>query len=132
MFESLKPSASELFVHAVAGEVPGGCWSSGGSATSAVKIDTVVNNTSGLFVSICDSDWGVTLSSLASAATTAQLRFSLTDTPIEETITLTIDGTPAPTGWVYDSSTNQIVFDSSSAPSAGQEIRVEYGTYGNC
>ena len=132
-FESLKPSSSELFVHAVAGPPStSGCHSTSGGADSADKIDAVVTNTSGIFVSICDSDWGVTLSTLASASTTSQLRFTLSEMPIEETIIVRIDGVLTTTGWTYDSGTNQLVFTASSAPFAGQEIQVEYGKYGSC
>ena len=61
----------------------------------------------------------------------ARSRFSLTESdPVEDTIKVLVDGQELEEGWSYDSTSNQIVFDSDHIPDAGETIRVEYALWG--
>ena len=70
------------------------------------------------------------MQSLGSQVVT-QSRFSLSeDDPVEETISVFVDGQQLEEGWSYDSNTNQIVFEASHIPEPGETIRVEYALWG--
>ena len=50
--------------------------------------------------------------------------------PIEDTITVYVNGQQLLTGWSYVSSDNWVQFDAGSIPSGGQTVKIEYATYG--
>jgi hypothetical protein len=53
-------------------------------------------------------------------------RFALSRTPLEDTIQVRVDGNIA-TGWAFDASTNEVVFEEKAAvPEAGAEISIKY------
>jgi hypothetical protein len=79
----------------------------------------------GLRIPIC-GDWSGIVSDLASASVVELDRFALSRTPLEDTIQVRVDGNIA-TGWTYDESTNEIVFELEAAvPDAGAEISISY------
>ena len=79
-------------------------------------------------MSICAEDWSVTMDTLARESM-AQFSFSLTDSPIEDTITVTVDSYVS-IDWTYDSTLNAVVFN--SAPSDGAAIEVTYAVWAEC
>ena len=124
---SLKSSPEMVVAHAVAGDYPSGCSTNGG-ATFGDGYHDVVTDLGGTFMSICADDWSVTMDTLARESM-AMVSFILTDYPIEDTITVTVDGYVS-TDWSYDSSLNSIVF--SIAPSDGSMIEIEYAIWPEC
>ena len=124
---SLKTSSGLVVAHAVAGDYPSGC-SGNGHATFGDGYYDVVNDLGGTFMSICAEDWSVTMDTLARESM-AQHLFNLTDNPIEDTISATVDGYVS-TDWSYDSSLNAVIF--SVAPADGSIIEIEYAIWPEC
>jgi len=124
---SLKSSPELVVAHAVSGDYPSGCSANGGASFGDGYYD-VVNDLGGTFMSICASDWSVTMDTLARESM-AQLSFTLTGDPVEDTISVTVDGVIS-SDWSYDASLNSVVF--SSAPSDESIIDVSYANWAEC
>lgn len=121
---SLKSSTDLVIAHAIAGDYPSGCTTNGGAQFGDGYYD-VVSDLGGTFMSICASDWSTTMDTLARESL-AQLGFALSDTPIEETIEVSVDGVIS-TDWSYDSSTNSVIF--TTAPADGSTVNIDYGIW---
>ena len=124
---SLKSSSDLVAAHAVAGDHPSGCSGNGGAQFGDGYYD-VVSDLGGTFMSICASDWSVTMDTLARDSVSV-MSFPLSNTPIEDTITASVDGIPS-TDWVYDSSANSITFTVS--PADGSDVDIRYAIYAEC
>jgi len=124
---SLKSSSDLVVAHAIAGDSPSGCTTNGGATFGDGYYD-VVADLGGTFMSICASDWSVTMDTLARDSM-AILSFPLSETPIEDTITVSIDGVLS-SDWVYDSSANSVTF--TVAPSDGSSIDIQYALWATC
>tara|TARA_B100000700_G_scaffold327969_1_gene444207 strand:+ start:254 stop:1864 length:1611 start_codon:yes stop_codon:yes gene_type:complete len=122
---SLKSSTALVSAHAIAGDYPSGCTSNGGAQFGEGYYD-VVSDLGGTFMSICASDWSATMDTLARESL-SQLAFALSSIPIEDTIVVTVDGTPS-VDWVYEESSNTVIFTSS--PAEGSSIVIDYGVWG--
>jgi hypothetical protein len=59
----------------------------------------------------------------------AMLTFPLSDYPIEDTLTVSVDGTVS-TDWTYDSAANSVTF--TVAPTDGAAIDIEYAVWADC
>jgi len=124
---SLKSSPGQVVAHAVAGDYPSGCTTNGGAQFGDGYYD-VVNDLGGTFMSICASDFGAQMDTLARESM-ALMSFNLSGNPIEETIEVLVDG--ALSGdWTYDSSSNSIMF--TVAPEDGDLIDVSYAVWAEC
>ena len=123
----LKASSSMVTAHAVAGDYPSGCSSNGGASFGDGYYD-VVNDLGGTFVSICASDFGVQMDTLARESM-ALLSFPLSGDPIVDTIEVFVDGV-ASTDWTYDSALNAIIFN--VAPTDGSLIDASYAVWADC
>lgn len=126
-FLSLKASSGQVVAHAVAGDYPSGCSANGGAQFGDGYYD-VVNNLSGTFMSICASDFGAQMDTLARESM-ALMSFNLSGSPVEETIEVYVDGVLG-TDWMYDSVENSIIF--TAAPSDGSLIEVFYAVWAEC
>jgi len=124
---SLKPSNNLIIAHAVAGDYPGGC-SGNGYAQFGDGYYDVVNDFNGTFMSICATDWGVQMDALARDSISS-FSFSLSKTPIEDTIEVYVDGVES-FAWSYNQSINSVVF--SVSPPEGSNIEITYAIYGDC
>ena len=124
---SLKSSTDLVVAHAVIGDYPSGCSTNGGAQFGDGYYD-VANDLGGTVMSICAEDWSVTMDTLARDSM-AEMAFALSDNPIEETITVTIDGVTT-TDWTYDSSSNMVNF--SVAPDDGSAIDINYAIWAVC
>ena len=124
---SLKSSSDLVIAHAVAGDYPSGCSTNGGAQFGDGYYD-VVTDLGGTFMSICDSDWSVTMDTLARESM-AILSFPLSESPIEDTLTVSVDGVLS-TDWIYDSSANSVTF--TVAPSNGSSIDIQYALWATC
>jgi len=122
---SLKSSPSLVSAHAIAGDYPSGCSSNGGAQFGDGYYD-VVNDLGGTFMSICASDWSTTMDTLARESI-AMSEFPLSGAVIEDTISVTVDGTPS-SDWTYTETTNAITF--TVAPNDGSVVDVDYAVWG--
>lgn len=121
--------APSTTISAIAGDIPAGC----ASAAAGTGYYEAVQATGGLFLSICDPDWGSKLQAIASTASEgAPLdRFELEAFPEPSTIAVDVDGIPT-MQWTYDSGTNEIMFPPSAIPAAGADIHVTYQGVVDC
>jgi len=103
--------------------VPSGqtCPSASGQGLRYAEAAT---RTGGATESICSPDFGPLLQDVVGRAFSAQTRFPLSGTPDAAGVTVSVNGTPTPTGWVYDPASNTVVF--SSAPAPGATIVISY------
>ena len=124
---SLKSSLSLVAAHAIAGDYPSGCTSNG-HATFGDGYYDVVNDLSGTFMSICASDWSVTMDTLARDSI-AITDFPLTGNPIESSIEVTVNGYVS-TDWLYDSVANSIVM--TTTPAEASSIAITYAIWATC
>jgi hypothetical protein len=119
-----KGSAVLTTISAIAGDVPDGC----DGASPGTGYAEAVDATGGVFLSICQN-WATTgnLGMLA-AASVNQDTFELSESPIEETITVRVNGTRT-TEWTFDVSLNAVVM-TGDPPGAEDRVRIDYET--NC
>jgi hypothetical protein len=127
-FDSLKQGNFMPF--AVIGDPPAGCSYNWRNIQYGSGYWDLVDYYGGTWYSICASDWGSQLQSLGNQVI-ARSRFTLSELdPVEETISVYIDGQELEEGWSYDPPTNQIVFEPSYVPEPGETIRIEYALWG--
>jgi hypothetical protein len=126
-FRSLKVASNLVISHAIAGDFPYGCH----TASFGGGYYELVNDMSGDFLSICSATWGVGMESLAiqSAGATP---FSLSEYPLEDSISVYIDGVELLYGWVYDSLSNSIIFSYGFEPQDGQIVEIKYAIKEEC
>ena len=124
---SLKSSSALVVAHAIAGDYPSGCTSNGGAQFGEGYYE-VVSDLGGTFMSICDSDWSTTMDTLARESL-AQMAFPLSDSPIQDTIQVTVDGVLS-SDWSYEEPSNTIVFTAS--PADGSSIEITYAILSEC
>ena len=122
---SLKSSPDLVTAHAVAGDYPSGCSTNGGAQFGDGYYD-VVSDLSGTFMSICASDWSVTMDTLARESMST-MSYLLSGTPIEGTIEVLVNGSIS-TDWVYDSSSNIVTL--TVAPEDEDDIDISYANWG--
>jgi len=89
-----------------------------------------VTLTNGVRLNVMATDWSNTAQQLAAASLTSINRFELTQTAHPGSIRVWVDGTEWTTGWHYDASTNEIVFDTNPPP--GAIVEVDYGVLVPC
>ncbi len=121
---SLKSSTDLVIAHAIAGDYPSGCTTNGGAQFGDGYYD-VVSDLGGTFMSICATDWSTTMDTLARESL-AQSGFALSDSPIEDTIAVTVDGVPS-SDWTYEASSNTVIF--TTVPADGSTINIDYGVW---
>ena len=132
-FNSLKTSDSLIVTHAVVGDAPSGCSSSTSSWTDAdygegyIEVSAL---TGGEFVSICSSDWGADLESLAQDSI-LDTSFELSDIPFEESIAVEVDGISV-SDWTYNILENSVNFEGSYIPPTESIIEINYSIIADC
>lgn len=117
---ALAPNAS---ISAIAGDWPDGC----ATAEAGAGYYEASLATGGAFLSICATDWGEKLRTLAqlTGGTTTDT-FPLTYPPVEGTLTVTVNDEPA-TGWTWVSEENAVVFGADAIPVPGAHVVLDYG-----
>lgn len=114
---------SQVFFAAITGPNPIGCW----SADAGSRYLEIVDATGGLFGSICDSDFGVTLQNLAFEVTSVGNNFPLTEVPDPTTIQVMVNGIPqATTTWLYSATANAVQFIPGYEPAGGDAVTISY------
>jgi len=125
LFQSLKDDTDDLVIHAIAGDYPSGCGGGAGYYEAAMA-------TGGTFLSICATDFGSHLETLAEGSAQALNSFGLSDTPVPETIVVKIDGITTTVGWSFNATDNAVEFESDYVPEGGSTIEINYAVKGGC
>ena len=121
--------ASKVFFAAITGPQSGlfGCINGSVSAEVAPRYVGLINQTGGLWGSICDANFGTTLQNLAFQVTAAPGTFVLTAQPDVTTLKVFVNGVQAPsTQWNYDATTNSISFVAPYVPAGGVPVVIVY------
>jgi len=109
---------------------PGGCTYDGGG--DVMRYDTLVTATSGVRDEICTTNWATALQGLGKTAFGFRTQFFLNNTPdqgVGKLLEVKVNDIVSPgTAWMYDSTTNSIKFNPTTAPSPGQTLTVRYDT----
>ena len=129
-FNSLKP-AGKFVPYAVIGDPPGGCTNlqGYGSAQYGSGYWDLVDYYGGSWYSICSTDWGVQLESMANQMS-GRSSYELEERdPIVDTIVVSINGQVV-TDWEYDVNTNSVRFPAGHIPEPGQVIGIDYAIWG--
>ena len=135
-FSNSKSIPNKVVAHAIAGDYPGGCAYTSPTVTWNVFASygrgyhEVVDDMGGSFLSICDSDWGLKMETLAKDSI-VKSSFKLSDIAVPSSIEVLVDGSVT-TAWVYDVASNTVVFDPGSVPSIGSTIDITYSILGGC
>ena len=124
---SLKSSSDLVVAHAIAGDYPSGCSSNGGAQFGDGYYD-VVTDLGGTFMSICASDWSVTMDSLARDSI-ALSDFPLSGDAIEDTIEVKVNGFLS-YDWIYNATENSISM--TTAPAEGSSVEIQYAIWAEC
>jgi hypothetical protein len=125
---TLKSSADQISVNAVAGDHPSGCsppWAQHGAGYYEV-----VQQLGGTFMSICATDYGLQMDTLARDSILISA-FDLSEVPIEASIIVTVDGYQS-TDWTYNATENAIYFDVNAIPGTEAEIYIDYAVLAEC
>jgi hypothetical protein len=118
---------SQVFFAAITGPNPIGCFTFSGSADAGSRYLELVDTTGGLFGSICDADFGVTLQNLAFEVTSVGSNFPLAEVPDPTTIKVMVNGIPqATTTWVYSAASNSVQFVPGYEPAGGDAVTISY------
>lgn len=118
---------TKIYFSAIAGPPPSGCSATGGSAVEAPRYYDVVQETAGLWGSICDDDFGVTLQNLAFAITAPVAEFHLAYVPDPATIKVYVDGALEPSShWTYQPTPNSVLFGAAFVPAMGAQVEIHY------
>ena len=116
-----KDDDDDVQVHAIAGFYSNSC-----GAVYFSKYEEAIDETGGLFLDICASDWSSYMEQIVEAFLGDIQQFELTGSPAASTIEVYWDGIPQTSGWTYDSSQNEVQFDSTSYPPNGTTLRIYY------
>jgi hypothetical protein len=108
------------------------CVGPGGSADPGTGYVDVANATGGVLGTICDSDWSTALANIGWISVTLADTFTLTQTPVAQTIEVYVNGSQLMAGWSYDVGLNAVVFDPAYVPANGDSVDIHYGYAGPC
>jgi len=125
---TLKPLSDQLSINAVAGDHPSGC--SPPYAQHGAGYYEVVQQLGGTFMSICATDYGLQMDTLARDSI-LRSAFELSDVPLEASIVVTVNGYQS-TDWTYNATENAIYFDASAIPPTDAEIYIDYAILAEC
>lgn len=121
LFQSLKVDPADVAMHGIAGDFPSGC----GAAQYGAGYYEASIATGGTFLSICD-DMDTNMVDLAAGVVGGSgTRYALSDTPLDGTISVMVDGVTA-SGWTWNSITNEVDFPAGSPPADGALVEVTY------
>lgn len=127
-FDNIKP-IGDFIPFAVIGDHPNGCLYNYRNVQYGAGYWDIVQNYGGSWYSICATDWGIQLQSLANEVTERKTFFLDEPDPIEDTIEVKVNG-QVTTDWTYDPSVNSVIFNDGSVPTEGQTITIDYALWG--
>ncbi len=124
--ENLASDPSLVRFHAIAGD-DAGC-----GMEAFEPFDNAVAASGGVQVSLCSDDWEGDMAALAAnmaellGPVDTQGPWSLSQQPVEGSITVSTDEVQQLNGWSYDGETNGVMFDPEHAPAPGATIAIDY------
>jgi hypothetical protein len=135
-FRSIKGiyNSDMMHVHAIVGDVPGGCNTQSGSAVAGRRYVDIANATGGSVISICDSNFSAGLASIGAIAFGLRRQFYLSRVPEPTSINVRVNGSACAanggSNWSYDANSNSVVFNQSGScmPQASQQVVINYRT----
>jgi hypothetical protein len=128
-YADYKDDPDDIVMHAIAGDYPGGC---SGAEPFAGYYDAV-EETGGVFLSICEADWGDHMETLALACLgDSRALFYLTQQPAESSLEVSVDGALQTSGWSYNAGLNAVSFAEGRFPDTGSEVAIYYYVAGEC
>lgn len=123
---ALKADPGQVHFTAIAGEANAPC------VTVTPKYNDLISKTGGLFGSICQTDFGLTLQQLAFEVIDASGEYFLTQLPDPSTFTVTVNGVVQPSSrWTYHPDTNSVELLPAYIPAPGSQIVVTYEIAGS-
>lgn len=132
LFQSMKSNPDDVVFHAVGGDYPTGCSLDDQSAVAFTGAYEATVATGGLFLSICSADIGDHLSTLLGPTDRDRRSVELSETPVAQTLRVTVDGVPVTSGWTWDAVTNTVDFDEGAEPAGGATVEVTYERLTDC
>ena len=132
-FDNFKLSPNLMRHFAVIGDNPMGCnyyyFNRNRHIQFGAGYYEMTQRYNGDWYSICAVDWGQQMQNLANTVTTQRV-FNIEERdPVENTITVTVNGQTS-NNWTYDTSINAVIFDENYIPEPGQTIEIEYAVWG--
>ena len=132
-FDNFKLSPNLMRQFAVIGDYPAGCNFPYLNRNRNIQFGggyyEMTQRYNGDWYSICATDWGQQMQNLANTVTTRSV-FDIDESdPVENTITVTING-QVTNNWVYDPVINAVIFDENHVPEPSQTIEIEYAVWG--
>lgn len=100
-------------------------------APPAPRYEEAAASTGGTVLEM-DGSWWPALVNIPWVAGTSDAMFPLSVHPVVETLTVSVNGTPASIGWDHDDVLNAIIFQAEYVPGAGDAIEVCYSPLGGC
>lgn len=120
-WRAYKEEPEHIQVHAIGGFPSNSC-----GAVYFSKYEEAIDETGGQFLDICASDWSIYMETLVESFLGDIQQFELTGSPSASSIEVYWDGKAITSGWEYDPSANEVVFDSDEYPPDGTTVRVYY------
>lgn len=122
--------ATDYRISLIGGPQPSGCASSTSSAEVSTRLLEAVDATDGLFKSICETDFGPVMKSLAFNTTGMTDTFALSKFPDLESLEVRVDSVlihqRPENGWQYDAASNSVILDGLAVPRPGQSVSLVY------
>jgi Cys-rich repeat protein len=133
-FRSLRPNPELLVLSAICGDAPDGCEGSMGTGWPGLRYIDAVEQTDGLFQSICQEDWSELMVAIGEHAFAPVRRYPLSRPAAQDTIAVSLDGRMvpeasapyAPDGWTYEPGPNAVWFGDQVLPGTGSQIDISY------
>lgn len=86
----------------------------------------------GALYSYCADDWTPYLQEMLAHLPEAVDHVTLSQTPVEATLSVTVDDAAVEDGWYYVAAENTLYFEFDAVPAAGSEVVVRYAVVGTC
>ena len=134
-YQDMKANPDHVIMSAICGTngyQAASCVGPGGSADPGTGYVDVANATGGVLGTICDSDWSTALANIGWISVTLADTFTLTLTPVAQTIEVYVNGSQLLAGWSYDAGLNAVIFDPAYVPANGDSVDIHYGYAGPC
>ena len=133
-FSTLKGTSELITLSAICGDLPSGCSGNMGDAMEAPRYHDAMNQTEGLFQSICQADWSGLMYDLGLHAFEPIRLYPLSRPAAQGSIQLAVDGQAvpeasapyAPDGYTYVPGDNAIWFGDGVLPATGATIEASY------
>ena len=123
---ALYAGSGEVDVHAIVGDLPGGCASGLSAADPAPRYIEGAGLSQGLYASICSDDYAQLFEDVGFAVTGWNDTFPLTRLPEPDSITVRVDEVLIPRrdtdGWSWSIGDNAIVFTGRAIPRPGMDV----------